>query len=66
MISTRRMNGTCFESQNGSILVTVTPAAGHVNPLLAIAGPVCPVVTCSHVRTPHKLPAAGEVNEIGA
>jgi hypothetical protein len=66
MISTRRMNGTCFESQNGSILVTVTLAPGHVNPLLAIAGPGCRVATCSNVPVPHKLPVAGIGDEIGA
>ena len=64
MISTRRMNGRCFDSQNGSILVTVTPAPGHVNPLLAIAAPGCPVATSSNARASDKLPAGGEGDEI--
>ena len=33
----RRANGAGFRNRNGSILVTVTPTPGHVNPMLAIA-----------------------------
>jgi len=33
----RRMNGNNLRTRGGSILVTVTPTPGHVNPMLAIA-----------------------------